>query len=100
MISIKPGVDLTLLRPQMALATQTLASALQQFGCDLMITSGSDGEHIRMSKHYSGEALDYRTNTIPVENLSFIVDMVSDALGSQFDVVLEPDHLHVEFDPH
>ena len=31
--------------------------------------------------------------------LQAIVDKIKDCLGEQYDVVLESDHLHVEFDP-
>ena len=99
MISMKPGVDLSLLQPQMALATGILAIVYENYFCNLIITSGCEGTHSEGSLHYVGKALDYRTRNIPPGQLDFLVEEAKAALGPQFDVVEESDHLHVEFDP-
>lgn len=64
-----------------------------------VITSALDSEHRVGSLHYVGLALDYRTRHIPAEQLITIADTIRQRLGEQFDVVLESDHLHVEFQP-
>lgn len=96
---IKVGVDLRGLKPQMAIA-YTIASqvyAKQKALC--VITSGTDGKHGPNSLHYSGNALDLRTNMLTKEQQDLVLRDLVVALGGQFDVVLESDHLHVEFDP-
>ena len=99
MILIKPGVDLRGLSPQMALAATIIHGAYSQYRCNLVITSGGDGEHMKGSKHYTGEALDFRTHDVPHGYLEHVENAARAALGEQFDVVAHDDHLHVEFDP-
>ncbi len=94
---IKNGVDLRGLSPQMAIAYTIACKVYGQYNC--VITSGSDGKHGPNSLHYSGQALDLRTNNLPPQAVQSIVDRLKEALGAQFDVVLEATHLHVEFQP-
>jgi len=100
MIKIKSGVSLKLMTPQMAIAALVVAQvydALQINEC--VITSGSDGKHSKNSLHYKGLALDFRTRDIKtVIYRKLIAQEIRDALGSDFDVVVESDHIHVEFD--
>ena len=94
---IKSGVDLRGLAPQMAIAYTIACKVYGQYDC--VITSGSDGKHGPNSLHYDGKALDLRTNNLPPQAVQSIVDRLKEALGAQFDVVLEGTHLHVEYDP-
>jgi hypothetical protein len=96
---IKPGVDLRGLTPQMAIA-YTIACAVYQRHCNTVctITSASDGKHGVNSLHYKGKALDLRTFNVPTAALPLLVQSLKDALGAQFDVVLEADHVHIEWD--
>ncbi len=94
---IKKGVDLRGLAPQMAIAYTIACKVYGQYAC--VITSGSDGKHGPNSLHYSGQALDLRTNNLPPQAVQSIVDRLKEALGAQFDVVLESDHLHLEWQP-
>ena len=94
---IKNGVDLRGLTPQMAIAYIIACRCYGQYDC--VITSASDGKHGPNSLHYNGQALDLRTRHINGQGLQLVVDKLKEALGSQFDVVLESDHIHVEFDP-
>jgi hypothetical protein len=64
-----------------------------------MVTSGRDGEHQKASKHYQDMALDFRTFHLQFNELDTIVQAAKNTLGKDFDVVVEHDHLHVEFDP-
>ena len=95
---IKKGVDLRGLAPQMAIAYTIACKVYGQYNC--VITSGSDSKHGPNSLHYVGKALDLRTNNLPPQAVQSIVDRLKEALGSQFDVVLESDHIHIEFDVH
>jgi hypothetical protein len=97
---IKQGVDLRGLTPQMTIA-YAIAVALYRERCNIrcVITSARDGTHSQHSLHYSGNALDLRTYNVPTEALSLLFLDLKHALGEQFDVVLESDHFHIEFDP-
>lgn len=94
---IKNGVDLRGLTPQMAIAYTIACRCYGQYDC--VITSASDGKHGPNSLHYKGQALDLRTRHINGQGLQLVVDKLREALGAQYDVVLESDHIHVEFDP-
>ena len=93
---IKNGVDLRGLSPQMAIAYTIACRCYGQYDC--VITSASDGKHGPNSLHYKGQALDLRTRHINGQGLQLVVDKLKEALGSQFDVVLEADHIQIEFD--
>ena len=94
---IKSGVDLRGLTPQMAIAYTIACRCYGQYDC--VITSASDGKHGPNSLHYNGQALDLRTRHINGQGLQLVVDKLKEALGSQFDVVLESDHMHLEWQP-
>lgn len=94
---IKPGVKL---HPQTvwAVAIPIIFQVYRDFGVEPVITSGIDGRHSRNSLHYSGMAFDFRTRHVPPGDLAALVATITQALGDEFDVVLESDHLHVERD--
>ena len=71
----------------------------EKVGLPCVITSGSDGKHGPNSLHYCGKALDLRTNSLRPEQVHPVFLALKEALGEQFDVVLEADHIHCEFDP-
>ena len=97
---IKPGVDLRPLVPQMAIA-YTIACRIyrEQANQVCVISSGAEGEHGVNSLHPLGKALDFRIRTLTVVQRQSILLALRTALGAQFDVVLEPTHLHCEFQP-
>lgn len=66
---------------------------------DCVITSGSDGKHSEHSLHHKGRALDFRTRNIPSTLRKTVEQEIGQALGDNYDVVLESTHLHVEYDP-
>ena len=68
-------------------------------GSELILTTGDEGTHTRSSKHYIGHAFDGRTRHLEPDLVSVIVMQCKERLGRDYDVVLEPTHLHVEFDP-
>lgn len=99
-MAIKAGADLRGLKPQMAVAYTIAAMVyLHKTGLPCVITSGTDGKHGPNSLHYRGLALDLRTRHLPVDQVHPVYLAIKQALGDQFDVVLESDHLHLEFDP-
>jgi len=64
-----------------------------------VVTCARDGEHSKKSLHYEGRAVDIRTSTLfSTDAKTQFRDRIRAVLPSTFDVVLESDHLHVEYD--
>lgn len=87
-------------RPEILLAAMICKPVVEHFGVPFVITSLLDGKHSPNSFHYKGLAMDFRTREIstPAKKQQ-LRDRCAMALGPEFDVVLESDHMHVEFDP-
>lgn len=98
-MKLKEGVKLNGLQPQIVLAMQIVNSIYNKNLHELVITSVSDGLHKQDSKHYQGMGFDCRTKEIKGRRSLDILNDCRDALGDDFDVILEKDHLHVEYDP-
>jgi len=67
---------------------------------ELVITSGSDGQHMTGSLHYSDEALDLRIWDL--DDPARVAAELQAKLGEDFDVVFGPSHdthIHAEYDP-
>ena len=97
---IKPGVDLRGIHPQLAIAYTIAALIYQEKStAPCVITSCSDGTHGPNSLHYVGMALDIRTRHLRPDQVHPVYVAIKQALGEQFDVVLEGTHIHIEFDP-
>lgn len=94
-MTIKPGVSITGIAPEAVLGLLVVATVFEQWGAHLTVTAVTDGKHMEGSLHYRGRAFDLR---LP-EQKDLIVRELQSALGKQWDVVLEKDHIHVEFDP-
>jgi len=65
------------------------------------ITSANDSKHMIGSLHYTNKAFDLRTRNIIEPTHSKARTWVAKmqlALGDQYDIVLEADHIHAEFD--
>jgi hypothetical protein len=108
-LSLKGGVEIDKLTPQGCLIALIVAGIYYELGLSCTITSGNDPGHMSSSKHYEGNALDFRTRGIHPAVVSRIPALAKMQLGSNFDVVLETktdeatgevvQHLHVEYDP-
>ena len=98
---LKPGVRIDNLHPEMVHAITILDRIYQLFGYTLVITSGNDGKHMDGSLHYANplQAVDTRINFMSHKEAELIARIAKELLGSDFDVVLEPNHLHVEYQP-
>jgi hypothetical protein len=64
-----------------------------------IITSARDGIHSAKSLHYQGRAIDVRSNDLTADQRARLCNELRRALGAGFDVVNEPDHIHIEWDP-
>lgn len=107
MIKFKHNVKIDRWLPEVWYAVLVSEAVFEEYGYDLIITSGRDGTHKRASAHYSGRAADYRIRHIAgypdlghnAPEIQAIVSDLGTALGRYYDVVLESNHIHVEFDP-
>ena len=74
-------------------------------GVRATITSVMDGRHMPTSKHYEGNAFDLRTwnadssGQMPQGEKEYVAQELRKMLGSDYDVVVEKTHIHVEYDP-
>lgn len=96
---LKKGVKLRGLKPEMLLGITICNDVYKSFGVDMVITSVNDSKHGYGSLHYSGSATDLRTRNVPNEILSDLCDALKASLGVEFDVILESNHIHVEYQP-
>jgi hypothetical protein len=107
-IHLKHGVRLIGLTPQIAVAIVIAGGVYDREGLECVVTSLADGKHMRGSLHYVGAAVDFR---LPDKNelggtegeaLALAENLrqrLAEALGPDFDVVDEGDHLHAEWQP-
>lgn len=67
----------------------------------VMVTSGSDGQHMEGSRHYSFEAVDVRTKHLSAPQKAAFLDALRTELGTRFTVLLEgegtaQEHCHIQ----
>ncbi len=96
---IKEGVKLAGLRPEMLVALMVANHVYASIGKNVVVTSVMDGKHSRGSLHYVGFAFDLRINSLTASEIKIVVHLLKLHLSSEFDVVLERTHIHVEFQP-
>ncbi|GAG09655.1 unnamed protein product [marine sediment metagenome] len=97
MIKLKESVKLHCLTPQALMGMMVLRDVFAKESEPFTITSVSDSNHGRKSLHQHGRAFDVRTYN--VMNATLMSTRSAAALGRDWDVVLESDHIHVEWDP-
>jgi hypothetical protein len=98
MIQIKGGsVPPVLLQwtPEVELLTGIVDEVLHGFGLHAFLTSGMEGTHRRQSKHYRGEAVDFRIVWSPAQRAPLFMALEKRLVGTGR-YFLESDHLHVE----
>jgi len=75
--------------------------AFNEFGREMTVTSLRDGhEHKPKSLHNKGLAADLRTRHLGKDERTLVFGRLKKHLDYWgYDVVLEPDHIHVEYQP-
>lgn len=65
------------------------------------ITSANDSHHMEGSLHYADRAFDIRIRNVKdgEKSINFWATKIAAALGPDYDVIREKDHIHVEYDP-
>jgi hypothetical protein len=64
-------------------------------GEPVLITSVMEGEHMEGSLHYKGRAIDFR---YPEIDRVIKLEKLRKALSGLFGMVLEKDHIHIEYE--
>ena len=97
-VEIKDGVRFSSPEAAMLHASLVMAFVCRDLNVDCVVTGGVE-EHKHPSKHVYGGGLDYRTRDIPEAQgrRTLFASTARERLGDGFDVVLESDHLHVEY---
>lgn len=92
------NVNVACLQPIMIIGMTVIESVYRDHGItQVVFTSICDGAHMKGSLHPLGLAVDVRI--WGVTDLPELMEDLRLALGSNYDVVLETDHVHVEYDP-
>ena len=93
---IKAGVDISRLRPEIRRKQGQVARIVWAIEREeLIITSTYEGNHSEGSLHYVDLAEDIRRHKKGQE----VRDHLSLNLGPAYDIVLRPNHIHIEYDP-
>lgn len=100
-MKLKATVVATNVNPAIWYACGVAEVVYASHGMLLVVTSLMDSHEARpLSLHLKGLAVDLRTRDIPQTVMSLIVKELVSFLGNLgYDIVLEADHLHIEFDP-
>ncbi len=103
MISLKKGASIRGISGEITFALYVAASVYARLGYDIVVTSGTegfrgDGIHGDTSLHYDGQAVDLRIRHMINDDAAKAVEQIAEALGDEYDVVLESNHIHLEFD--
>ena len=98
----KEGVSTTYLKYPLANKLNEIAlicKLINGVNYQMTITSGNDGVHKNNSLHYKNEAIDIRTRDMDVNDKILTQLWIKKWLGFDYDVILESDHIHIEYDP-
>ncbi len=96
---IKLGVDISRLDRTLRKKLTSINNVFSQNGTEAIITSTYEGDHSLGSLHYANQAIDFRRLNIQSTVLERIVESLKKELGTDFDIILEETHIHIEFDP-
>lgn len=93
---IKAGVEICWLRSEIRKKLTFIEGVFNEHDSELIVTSTFEGNHSAGSLHYGDLAIDFR---LPDNNREQIVDKIRKHLRPDYDVIMEFDHLHIEYDP-
>jgi len=93
---IKLGVSIERLNRKARRGLEVVAAVYAEFGHEAVISGTWEADHKASSLHYANDAFDVR---LPPDGVLRIAAEIRERLGGDFDVVLEKDHIHIEYDP-
>lgn len=97
MILLGPKARIGGARPELVLGLLVAAGVYEDHGRALIVLHVVDGRHMRGSLHYVGAAADL--GLIQGGDNEALRQDLHAALGAEWDVVLEPGHIHIEWQP-
>ena len=97
-LRFKGNTKLYGLQPESLHGIDTCLGVFHSRGLPMTITSARGDQHGPHSHHFKGLAWDIRIWDIAGEE-QLVCEELQDALGDQYQVILETDHIHVEYDP-
>jgi len=97
---VKLGVDISRLKRPIRRVLPIVDRVYREHGEEAVITSTYEGDHSPGSLHYADLAIDIRyAKDNPTGVAMELVQEIRDKLGDDYDIVLEKDHIHIEYDP-
>lgn len=107
-VHLKEGVRISGVRPELLIGVVVACGVYERMRETFVITAMLDGKHMDGSLHYKGLAFDCRLPSwyqqprpavVPTPEDHALQEELKRELGDDFDVVLEGDHIHIEYDP-
>ena len=99
---VKLGAEIDKCRAEILIAAVTIIEPIfKRYGQEAVITSGTEKyrHSVKRSRHYSGDALDFRHRFFELPTKNKVLQELTKALGIHFVVVLESTHFHIHFAP-
>jgi hypothetical protein len=94
---LKLGVDISRLeRPIRRILGNIDSLFISITGEESIITSTYEGNHSPSSLHYGNLAVDFR---LPKKRADDLISAIRSHLPKDYDIILESDHIHIEYDP-
>ncbi len=86
--------------PRSVIIVTAVSNAWQQCGFTdtCWVTSLNDSVHMQGSRHYTDDAADFRTRNLTKPQVEQWANVCRQRLGKGYQVIVEVDHLHVEFE--
>ena len=107
-IRYKENVQTGPLHPSIHHALNIVSIVWEQYFPNVppVITSLRDSKHSDHSKHYGGplgdircQALDIRSRNLNPAEQRVAIHQLKHYLGKAYDIILESNHIHIEYDP-
>lgn len=98
-MKVMPGISIIGIQPETVFGMTVVREVYRGLGEELVFTCITDGVHIPKSLHYVGYAFDTRTSNFNLNTVEDLATACREKLGLEWDVVVESDHIHFEFQP-
>ncbi len=101
-LKIKHSAEMNGMQPELIPLIIVANEVYGEHGFDCVITSCTDSKHSNTSLHYPGYAIDFRTKALGMtqEAAKLIRNDILERLpGKDYEVIVEGNHLHGEFQP-
>lgn len=100
MLSVKKGVKIAGMSPEILLGIMIVNGVYEEFGYQCTITEIMPTvKHVRASKHITGDGVDIRKSNIPFSKRKGVYLTCKAKLGENYDFVNHKSHNHLEFNP-